>query len=76
MKLPKFSRTARVIEHSEDGITFEVDAVKKTPRELPTEGAHRHFAKHSGPKGDISSMSLDSPLKTVSNITALHNVYI
>ena len=47
MKLPKFSRTARVIEHSEDGITFEVDAVEKTPQKLLTEGAHRHFAKHS-----------------------------
>src|SRR5262245_6997848 len=47
MKLPKFSRTARVIEHSEDGITFEVDAVKKTPQNLLTEGAYRHFAKHS-----------------------------
>ena len=47
MKLPKFSRTARAIEHFEDGITFEVDAVKKTPRNLLTEGAHRHFAKHS-----------------------------
>src|SRR5262245_19707154 len=47
MKLPKLSRTARVIEHSEDGITFAVDAVKKTPRNLLTEGAYRHFAKHS-----------------------------
>jgi hypothetical protein len=47
MKLPKFSRIARVIEHSEDGITFEVDAVKKTPQNLMTEGAHRHFAKQN-----------------------------
>ncbi len=29
MKLPKFSRTARVIEHSEDGITFEGVMPKK-----------------------------------------------
>src|SRR5262245_27671313 len=47
MKLPKLNETARVIEHSEDGITFEVDAVERTPQELPAEGAHRHFAKHS-----------------------------
>jgi hypothetical protein len=47
MKLLKFSRMARVIEHSEDGITFEVDAVEKTPQKLSAEGAHRHFAKHS-----------------------------
>jgi Domain of unknown function (DUF4419) len=47
MKLPKFGQIARVIEHSEDGITFEVDAVKKTPRNLLTEGAYKHFAKHS-----------------------------
>ena len=47
MNLPKISPMARVIEHSEDGITFEVDAVKKTPRNLLTEGAHRYFAKHS-----------------------------
>jgi hypothetical protein len=47
MNLPKLSQIARVIEHSEDGITFEVDQVKKTPRNLLTEGAYKHFAKRS-----------------------------
>lgn len=47
MNMPNFSQIAKVIEHSEDGIIFEVDAVKKTPRNLLTEGAHKHFAKHS-----------------------------
>src|SRR5262245_33165739 len=47
MNLPKFSQIAKVIEHTEDGITFEVDAVKKTPRDLLTEGVYRHLAKES-----------------------------
>ncbi len=41
------SQIARVIDHSEDGITFEVDTVKKTSHDLLIEGAYRHFAKQS-----------------------------
>ena len=47
MNLPKFGQIARVIERSDDGITFEVDPVEKRPRNLLTEGAYKHFAKHN-----------------------------
>jgi Domain of unknown function (DUF4419) len=63
MKLLKFSRTARVIEHSEDGITFEVDEAPKTPRDLLTEGAHRHFAKHG--EGRLVACSHKDSLEVV-----------
>src|SRR5215467_10289052 len=48
MNLPKFSQIARVIGQSEEGITFEVDAVGQTKWKPATEGAYKHFAKRSG----------------------------
>jgi hypothetical protein len=63
MNLFRLNKTAKVIERSEDGITFEVDDVKKTPRSWLTEGAARHFARwHKEP---VLAFSHDNSLEMI-----------
>src|SRR5215813_2107823 len=63
MNLTKSNQIAKVTERSEDGITFQVDDVKKRPRNLLTEGASKHLTRRSG--RHLMACSHDDSLEVV-----------